>query len=75
LTEGEIPYHAIKPASSTRDIRRSTRPIASVLTGTIRRGKYTFEMMFAFWTRLPLPSMSAVAKKYQGSIAAKTSTG
>src|SRR6516165_1374194 len=63
----------IRTTSTGRQIRKSTRLTTSELSGTISRGKYTFETRLALLTRLLLDSLRAVLKSCQGSIPASTS--
>ena len=49
---------------------KSTMAAATVASGTISRGKYTFVMMWEFAIRLGMANDSAVAKNVQGSSAA-----
>src|SRR5256885_14769730 len=65
----------MRTASKINEIAKSTKETMTELAGTIIRGKYTFEIKFAFVTSELLPSAREVANNCHGSIAAKTITG
>jgi hypothetical protein len=69
---GETPYQSIRMHRITKLIEKSTSATTLADIGTIRRGKYTLLIRFAFPTRLFDASDKILEKRNQGSIPAKT---
>src|SRR6266568_668017 len=72
---GRYPYQSMMPAIITSEIAKSIKLVMMLLTGIIMRGKYTLVSRLALPIREPELSERALAKKFQGSMAAKTSNG
>ncbi len=56
----------------TNEIKKSIKQTITVLTGTIKRGKYTLVSKFEFATSDPLASLKEDEKNCQGKVAAQT---
>src|SRR5262245_36910212 len=72
---GTNSYQIINTTINAAEIRKSTKLVITLAAGMTRRGKYTFEIRFAFVTRLLPLSESAVEKNCHGSIPQKTRSG
>src|SRR5215472_13621824 len=68
FTGGTKRYQTISTARNIAEIRKSTKLVITLLAGTTRRGKYTFEIRLELATRLLPLSERAVAKNCQGRI-------
>src|ERR1700761_1153351 len=62
-------------ARNAAEIKNSTKLVITVLTITMRRGKYILDIRFPLDTRLSPLSDMAFEKKVQGSIPQRTSSG